>query len=92
MQRRFLCRTSGTQSGVHERILKSDESIYKDIKDIYTEINKNFVRKNKTINEIDYLNELQTHVLYGSGFEKQQSSQLEFIKKINNAKRQNLQA
>ncbi len=47
---------------------------------------------NKTINEIDYLNELQTHVLYGSGFEKQQSSQLEFIKKINNAKRQNLQA
>lgn len=36
---------------------KSDESIYKDIKDIYTEINKNFVRKNKTINEIsDYIN------------------------------------
>ena len=30
----------------------SDESIYKDIKDIYTKINKNFVRKNKTINEI----------------------------------------
>ncbi len=46
----------------------------------------------RTINEIDYLNELQAHVLCRCDFTDSQNSQLDFIKKVNNAKRQNLQA
>ena len=46
----------------------------------------------KTIEEINYLNELQSHLLSKSDFEKEQNVELDFIKKLNNAKRKNLQA
>ncbi len=47
---------------------------------------------NKTISEIDYLNELQSHVVSRCDFTAEENQELEFIKKINNAKRKNLQA
>ena len=47
---------------------------------------------NKTIKEIDYLNELQDHVLLSRDMGKGQNIQLDFIKKLDNAKRKNLQA
>lgn len=46
----------------------------------------------KTINEIDYFNELQSHVLSRCDFTSEQNRELDFIKKINNAKQKNLQA
>ena len=46
----------------------------------------------KTINEISYLNELQNHFLLQKDISNEQSNELEFIKKINNAKRNKLQA
>ncbi len=46
----------------------------------------------KTIDEINYLNELQAHVLSRCDFTDSQNKELYFIKKVNNAKRQNLQA
>ena len=46
----------------------------------------------KTINEISYLNELQNHFLLQKDISNKQSNELEFIKKINNAKRNKLQA
>ena len=46
----------------------------------------------KTIEEIDYLNELQNHMLSKGDFENQQNVELNFIKKLNNAKRTNIQA
>ena len=46
----------------------------------------------KTIEEINYLNELQNHILTKNDFEKEQSVELDFIKKLNNAKRTNIQA
>ena len=45
----------------------------------------------KTIEEINYLNELQGHLLSKNDFEKEQNVELDFIKKLNNA-RKNLQA
>ncbi len=46
----------------------------------------------KTINEIDYFNELQRHLLFRCDFTSEQNKELDFIKKINNAKQQNIQA
>lgn len=43
----------------------------------------------KTIDEIDYLNEIQSHVLSRCDFTDSQNQQLEFIKKLNNARRKN---
>ena len=42
--------------------------------------------------ELGYLNELQSHVISRYDFNKEQNQELEFIKKINNATRKNLQA
>ena len=47
---------------------------------------------NKTISEIDYLNELQNHVLASRYMTKEQGQKLDFIKKFDNAKRRNIQA
>ena len=47
---------------------------------------------NKTIEEIDYLSELQSHIYQRVDFTKEQNKELDFIKKLNNAKRENLQA
>ncbi len=44
------------------------------------------------ITELSYLNELQSHIISKSDFTPSQNEELEFIKKINNAKRKNLQA
>ena len=44
------------------------------------------------ISELGYLNELQSHVISRYDFNKEQNQELEFIKKINNATRKNLQA
>lgn len=46
----------------------------------------------KTINEINYLNELQSHFMSQNDLNYSQNQELEFIKKINNAKRNKLQA
>jgi len=46
----------------------------------------------KTIQEIDYLNEIQNHFLLEKGFSEEENLQLDFIKKMNNAKRNSLQA
>ena len=45
-----------------------------------------------TIAELNYLNELQSHVISKCDFTSSQNEELEFIKKINNARRKNLQA
>ena len=45
-----------------------------------------------TIKELNYLNELQSHVISRYDFSESQNQELEFIKKINNARRENLQA
>lgn len=45
----------------------------------------------KTISEIDYLNQIQQHVLYKSDFDKEQNERLDFLKKLNNARRKNIQ-
>ena len=47
---------------------------------------------NKTIGEIDYLNELQSHIVSRCDFSKEQNQQLNFIKNSNNARKNNLQA
>ena len=47
---------------------------------------------NKTISEIDYLNELQSHIISKCDFTKEQNQQLNFIKKTNNARQNNIQA
>lgn len=46
----------------------------------------------RTIDEISYLNELQSQVISRCDFTPSQNQELEFIKKINNARRKNLQA
>ena len=46
----------------------------------------------KTISELNYLNEIQSHVLSRSGFSDSENEELDFIKKLDNAKRTNLQA
>ena len=46
----------------------------------------------KTISEIDYLNELQNHVLSSRYPGEKQDIELDFIKKFDNAKRKNIQA
>lgn len=45
-----------------------------------------------TITELGYLNELQSHVISKCDFSQSQNEELEFIKKVNNARRKNLQA
>jgi len=42
--------------------------------------------------ELNYLNELQRHVISRYDFNKGQNQELDFIKKVNNATRKNLQA
>jgi len=42
---------------------------------------------NKTINEIDYLNEIQECVLQRQGFKTKENEQLDFIKKLRIARR-----
>jgi len=44
------------------------------------------------ISELGYLNELQSHVISRYDFNEAQNQELEFIKKVNNATRKNLQA
>ena len=46
----------------------------------------------KTISEIDYLNELMNHALEGRHTGGEQNIELDFIKKFDNAKRKNIQA
>ena len=46
----------------------------------------------RTISEIGYLNELQSQVISRCDFTPSQNQELEFIKKINNARRTNIQA
>ena len=46
----------------------------------------------RAIEELGYLNEVQSHVLSRYDFTHSQNQELEFIKKINNARRKNLQA
>lgn len=45
-----------------------------------------------TIKELGYLNELQSHIISRCDFNESQNQELDFIKKINNAARKNLQA
>ena len=47
---------------------------------------------NKTISEIDYLNELQSHIISRCDFTKEQNQQLNYIKKTNNARQNKIQA
>lgn len=44
------------------------------------------------ISELNYLNELQSHVISRYDFNESQNQELNFIKKVNNATRKNLQA
>lgn len=44
----------------------------------------------KTISEIDYLNQIQQHVLLRDDFTKEENERLDFLKKLNNA-RKNIQ-
>ena len=44
------------------------------------------------ISELGYLNELQSHVISRYDFNESQNQELNFIKKVNNARRTNLQA
>ena len=44
----------------------------------------------KTISEIDYLNQIQKHVLEQTDLSESENNQLDFLKKLNNA-RKNLQ-
>ena len=46
----------------------------------------------RTISEIGYLNELQSQVISRCDFTPSQNQELEFIKKINNARKTNIQA
>ena len=46
----------------------------------------------KTISELSYLNELQSQVISRCDFSQSQNDELSYIKKINNARRKNLQA
>ena len=46
----------------------------------------------KTISELNYLNEVQSKVISRCDFTPSQNQELEFIKKINNARRTNIQA
>jgi hypothetical protein len=46
----------------------------------------------KTINEIDYLNELMSHTLASRYVDGEQKMELDFIKKFDNAKQRNIQA
>lgn len=46
----------------------------------------------KTISELNYLNEVQSKVISRCDFTPSQNQELEFIKKLNNARRTNLQA
>ncbi len=45
-----------------------------------------------TIAELNYLNELQSHIVSRCDFTPSQNQELDFIKKMNNARRKNLQA
>ena len=44
------------------------------------------------ISELNYLNELQSHVISRYDFSESQNQELNFINKVNNATRKNLQA
>ena len=44
------------------------------------------------IKELSYINELQSHIISKYDFTPSQNQELEFIKKLNNARRENLQA
>lgn len=46
----------------------------------------------RAITELGYLNEIQSQVLSRSDFTPSQNQELEFIKKLNNARRKNIQA
>ncbi len=45
-----------------------------------------------TIDELNYLNELQSHIISRCDFTPSQNRELDFIKKVNNARRKNIQA
>lgn len=68
-----------------------DEYINKKILSRLTkEIKKDELQR--AITELGYLNEIQSQVLSRSDFTTSQNQELEFIKKLNNARRKNLQA
>lgn len=46
---------------------------------------------NKTIDEIDYLNELQSHLAERNDFISSHSKEIDYIKKISNVGRKNIQ-
>ncbi len=46
---------------------------------------------NKTIDEIDYLNELQSHLAERNDFISLHSKEIDYIKKISNVGRKNIQ-
>ena len=46
----------------------------------------------RAIEELGYINEIQSHVISRSDFTHSQNHELEFIKKINNARRKDIQA
>ena len=61
---------------------------------VLTRLKKEIRREqlDSTISELNYLNELQSHVISKYDFTESQNQELEFLKKINNATRKNLQA
>ncbi len=67
-----------------------DEFMYKKLlKRMKQEVLKE--QLNKTIDEIDYLNELQRHVADRSAFISSHANEIDYIKKINNVGRKNIQ-
>ncbi len=67
-----------------------DEFMYKKLlKRMKQEVLKE--QLNKTIDEIDYLNELQRHVAERNDFISSHIEEIDYIKKINNVGRKNIQ-
>ena len=67
-----------------------DEFMYKKLlKRMKQEVLKE--QLNKTIDEIDYLNELQRHVADRNAFISSYTNEIDYIKKINNVGRKNIQ-
>lgn len=65
-----------------------DEFVYKRLfSRMVKEVRKE--QLNKTIDEINYLNEIRSSVLSRCDFDGNQNEQLEFIKKLRTAKRNN---
>lgn len=71
------------------RTLFEDDFLYKKLfKRIKKDIKLNEL--DKTIKEISYFNELQSHVISRCDFMSSKNQELEFIKNLNNARIQNV--